>query len=259
MTGVILSDMHCGHLFGLTPPAYQLKPEQTEGSRLKQKAYDWQRATWDWFEPELRSLGPIDIVISNGDAIEGKGYRSGATELLTADRREQIKIARAVIEATGAPRVVVIRGTPSHTGEEEDWEDVLADHFGVEAQDHAWLERDGIVMDFKHHIGSTTVPRNGPPSLNRDTIWNLLWAEKKLQPKSNFFVRSHLHKFYQCGDEDYTSIITPPLQGWTKYGAKRMSKDISLGFVSFRFNEEGFTWKPHILVPTFAAAFAEPM
>jgi len=26
-TGIIISDLHCGHLFGLTPPDYQISPD----------------------------------------------------------------------------------------------------------------------------------------------------------------------------------------------------------------------------------------
>ena len=257
ITGVILADIHGGHLFGLTMPDHQLTPNQAEGSHFRQKAYDWQRATADWFQAEIQRLGPIDIAVSNGDAIEGKGYRSGGTELLTSDRHQQCSIAEAVIRSTAAPRVLIIRGTPSHTGEDEDWEDTLADRFGVEAQDHAWLQHGSVVMDFKHHLGSSTVPRTAPPALARDTVWNLLWSERDLQPKSNFFVRSHLHEYFHTGNADFTALVTPALQGWTKYGAKRMSKTITYGFVSFRFDEEGFSWKPHILVPTFAKAVAE--
>ena len=256
-TGIILSDTHCGHLFGLTPPEYQLTPQQASSSRFRQKAFEWQQATWDWFSEETALLGPIDRLVSNGDALEGKGFRSGSTELLTADRREQVKIAESVINHLGPKAVTVIRGTPSHTGDDEDWEDLLADYLGTEAQDHAWLQHGDIVMDFKHHLGSSTVPRSPPPALARDTVWNLLWSERGLQPRSNFFVRSHLHEYFQIGNADFTALVTPALQGWTKYGAKRMSKTITYGFVSFRFDDEGFSWKPHILQPTFAKAIAE--
>lgn len=130
----------------------------------------------------------------------------------------------------------------------------------MQAQDHAWLEYAGVVMDIKHHIGSSTVPGSVPPALTRDAVWNLLWAEKELQPRANFFVRSHLHKFVAVMDDDWVAMVTPALQGWTKYGAKRMSKTISYGFISYKISDKGdLTWKKHIMKPKFARAKAELM
>lgn len=257
---VVLSDGHAGHMFGLCSPEFQLQPSECSLSRFHEKAYEWQTHTWGWFASAIKRLGPIDHLVYNGDAIEGKGYRSGATELLTADRNAQVNIAKAVIDFCAPAAVTIVRGTPSHTGEEEDWEDVLAEKLGVRAEDHAWLTYGPTTFDIKHHIGSSSVPGGVPPSLTRDAVWNLLWAEKQLQPRANVIIRSHLHKHVYVGDEDSLAIVTPALQGWTKYGAKRMSKTITYGFVSFNVHENGdYTWTRHILNPTFAASHAQPI
>ena len=261
---VILSDGHAGHMFGLTSPEFQLQPSECSLSRFHEKAYEWQTHTWSWFSAAIAQLraeyGPIHRLVLNGDAIEGKGYRSGATELLTADRNAQVNIAKTIVQFCDPEAVTVVRGTPSHTGEEEDWEDVLAEKLGTQAEDHAWLTYGSTTFDIKHHIGSSSVPGAVPPSLTREGVWNLLWAEKQLQPRSNVIIRSHAHKHFYVGDEDTLAIITPALQGWTKYGAKRMSKTITYGFLSFHLFENGdYTWNRHILNPTFAAASAEPV
>ena len=256
-TGVIISDLHCGHLFGLTPPDYQISPDD---DRQLGKAAEWQRKTWDWYESQAKAIGHVDRLILNGDAIDGVGLKSGGTELITSDRRRQVQMAKACVDAFDHDAVTVIRGTAYHTGEAEDWEDVLADMLGTHAQDHAWLEYAGCVLDFKHHIGSTSVPGNAPPALGREAIWNLLWAEKQLQPKANVIIRSHLHTYYYTGQDDWLTLVTPALQGWTKYGGRRMSKTISFGVIYFEISDKGeFLWRPHLLVPTFAAAQAEQL
>ena len=259
MRCLVLSDEHCGHMYGLTCPSYQLKPDAvTSGDRFLQKAYEWQTNTWSWFWPLVNKLGPYDVVVNNGDALEGKGERSGSTELITADRNRQVDIAYNVLSAIDTRKYVIVRGTPSHTGVDEDWEDVLAERLGVQAQDHAFLEHGGKVMDFKHHIGSSSVPGSMPPALGREAVWNLLWAEHDLQPRSHLVVRSHLHKHHFTGDENFTAIVTPALQGWTKYGAKRMSKTITFGFVVIDITDEGeISWEAHTLIPTFAKANVE--
>jgi hypothetical protein len=255
--GIILADLHCGHRYGLCPPQWQLG--DTEDHEY-QKSQIWESKTWDWYTKVIAEIGRVDHCIINGDAIDGSGGSSGGTELITSDRHHQVKIAQDCLSIIQAEKWTFVRGTPYHTGDIEDFEDILAEGFGTHAQDHAWLEYSGCVVDIKHHIGSTSVPRNVPPSLSRESVWNLLWAEHKLQPKSNVFIRSHLHKYYFTGDDSFTAMITPALQGWTKYGGRRMSKTISYGLIEFWINDQGsFAWKAHILNPIFAAAKAEQM
>jgi len=256
-TGIIISDLHCGHLFGLTPPDYQISPDD---DRQLGKAAEWEQKTWAWYESQAKAIGHVDRLILNGDAIDGVGLKSGGTELITSDRRRQVQMAKACIEAFDYDAITVIRGTAYHTGDQEDWEDVFADMLGTHAQDHAWLEHAGCVLDFKHHIGSTSVPGNAPPALGREAIWNLLWAEKQLQPRANVIIRSHLHTYCYTGQDDWLAIVTPALQGWTKYGGRMMSKTISYGFLEWWISDKGeFTWKLHRLIPRFAAAKAEAL
>lgn len=251
-TLVVVSDPHCGHKFGLTAP----RDWPAAGPlRIDEKARAWQETTWPWMVQEVQTIGPIDHCVVNGDALDGRGERSGSIELISADRNGQIAIAEEALRIFNAKKYTFVRGTPYHTGDEEDWEDPLAERFDTHAEDHAWIEESGVILDFKHHIGSSTVPKAVPPSLPREVVWNLLWAERELQPKAKIIVRSHLHEYRFVGDEDYLAMVTPALQGWTRYGARRMSKTISYGFIEFRIYETGeYSWKPHILVPTFAAA-----
>ena len=253
--GVIISDLHCGHKFGLAPPD-RWEPESDD--HIRQKIRTWQSSTWDWFSTKALQVGRIDRLIVNGDACEGDGIRSGATELYTADRLEQAEVAERCARLFDFDTATVIEGTNSHTGTAEQFEAPLAKALGTHLQAHAWLEYAGCVIDFKHHIGSSSVPGALPPALPREAVWNLMWAEHELQPRANVFIRSHLHTYHAAIEDDFIAIVTPALQGWTRYGGTRMSKTISYGFIEWWISDEGvFTWKYHRLVPTFAAAKAE--
>lgn len=254
---VIISDMHCGHLFGMTPPMWWM-PESDKHEEMK--IATWQRKTWEWLATKAAKIGPIDHLIVNGDAIEGSGDRSGGTELITTDRHKQVEMAFDTINLFDFDKITIIRGTPYHTGEKEDYEDVLAQKYFTYAQDHAWLEYAGCIIDFKHYVGSSTIPGTIPQSLTRDAVWNLMWAEHEMQPRAKVFIRSHLHHFYQAGDDDCLCLVTPALQGWTKYGGRKMSKTISFGFLEISISDEGeFGWKKYGMIPRFAAAKAESM
>jgi hypothetical protein len=254
---VVISDSHSGHHFGYAQEKYW--PRQSDDERYE-KVRIWQEKTNEWLRVKARELGPIDKLICNGDMIEGDGYRSGGVELFTTDRLKQVEMASELISLFDYKSLTIVDGTDSHTGLSENYEETLAQNFGLHAQDHAWVTHAGVTIEFKHHIGSTQTPRGTPPALSRDAVWNLLWAEKKMQPKSDIIVRSHLHHLHFTGDSGFLGIVTPALQGWTRYGARRMSKTIDFGLLEITIFDNGdYSWKTHILNPLFAAAKAEQL
>ena len=90
---VVIGDGHSGHIAGITPPKWQTRDEQAE--------------VWDWYYPLIRTLNP-DVLFVLGDMIEGKGKRSGSTELITADRMVQVEMATEVIDAVGCDEITMI-------------------------------------------------------------------------------------------------------------------------------------------------------
>lgn len=254
--GVILSDSHCGHIFGVTPPEYWFDG----GNHQRTKAREWQENTYRWLERKAKEIGHIDRLICNGDMIDGDAESNKGTDLITTDRLEQSKMALTFIRLFDADNYTVIEGTARHTGTSERFEEPIANALGVELQVHAWIEHAGCIIDFRHHIGSTSTPGAVPPTLSREKVWNLLWAERSLQPKAKVFIRSHIHSYFVVSDDIFIAMTTPALQGWTHYGGTRISKTVSYGFIEFWISDKGeFTWKTHLLVPRFAAAKAESM
>lgn len=88
-------DWHCGHQVGLSTPAYHT-PTTSDHKFLK--LANVRRDVWNWFDKKLTPWKPIDILILNGDALDGKGDRSGGTEQITPDRKVQCDMGMAVIE-----------------------------------------------------------------------------------------------------------------------------------------------------------------
>lgn len=234
---IVISDMHCGHRAGLTPPDYQMNPNRTKYGKI-------QKEMWDKYQQAVEKYQPVDLVIHNGDAIDGKGQKSGGTELITADRDEQVSIAADCLRLWKAPKIVLTYGTGYHTGTDEDWEGVLAATLGAEIHSHAFIDVDGVVFDCKHKISSSIVPYGRHTAPSRDWLWNVLWAERGLQPKANVFIRSHVHYFTFAGDAGRICVTTPALQGpSTKFGARMCSGTVDFGLMVFDCNGGEFSWK----------------
>jgi len=239
---VVIADLHCGHRVGLTPPPWQQSHERAK----KWAAH--QHDLWAYYSNACERLQPVDCVIVNGDCIDGKGYRSGGTELIVVDRNEQATMASHCIKRVHAPKAVIIRGTPYHVGEEEDYEDLVAASLEADAEvkvgDHEWVDVNGCIFDVKHHIGRSTIPHGKATPILKDALWNLVYAARDEQEKANIIVRSHVHMFVAVQDFDVLALVTPGLQGYgSKYGQRRCSNTVDFGLVAFDVMEDG-AWMP---------------
>jgi hypothetical protein len=254
---VVISDLHCGHRVGLTPPIWQIS-----NNDIYEHFLTFEKEMWKFYKNTITSLQPIEILVVNGDCIDGKGERSGSTELLEADRNIQCDIAADCINLCKAKEVVMTFGTPYHVGVTEDFERNIADKVNAKKiGGHEWLDINGVIFDFKHHIGSSTVPHGRATSLLRDQLWNDLWSLDEGQPRADVLIRSHIHYHMYAGDPNHLVMSTPALMGYgSKYGVRQCSGKVDIGLIHFDINTKGgYIWGSHILNKNFLKVQAMPM
>lgn len=248
-----IGDLHCGHYAGLTPPMWQTDYAPNAPLRFKVRS-SLQREMWQHFTDTVDALGPIDILIVNGDAIDGKAKRNNGVELFTASTTEQAEIAAECIKYVKADEIHMTHGTGYHvTADGEECEDWIAREVGATIDDHAWLDINGCVFDIKHHLGSSSVPYGRATQLAKETVWNRLWEEIEGAPKGDIFIRSHVHYHMHVGDSStYLAMTLPPLQGpMTKFGAQRCSGTVHFGLTHFDVpndyngNIQDIEWRAH--------------
>jgi hypothetical protein len=241
---VILSDLHAGHVAGLTPPSW------TASGRLAEQTEPLRRACWEWYNAECKKLGTVDLCIVNGDAIDGRGEASGSRELISVDRHDQCDIAVAAIQQTRAKQYALTFGTPYHTGKSEDFERCIAEKLGTELiNDQLWLDVNGVVFDCKHKVGGSGVPYGRHTAVAKERLWNMIWNDlDEGQPRADIFIRSHVHYHNYCGGIDWLGLTTPALQAaGTVYGGRQCTGTVDFGFLVFDVNEKGeYTWQAKI-------------
>lgn len=235
-----LADFHCGHESGLTPPDWQDTPQQAE--------------IWKWYSSRVKSLN-ADILFFLGDAMEGKGKRSGGTELIEPTWKGQIDMAAECIKETGCKTIVMVYGTGYHVGDEEDYEGILASQVGATIKSHAFPKVNGIQFDLKHKIGSSTIPHGRSTALKRAKLWNTIWNDRDQgQPVAEILLRGHAHYFDYTGTNRYLAMICPALQGWgSKFGERQCEGVVDTGLVWFdiRPGDTLQTLKWHADMPKF--------
>ena len=230
---LLFADSHCGSEVGLTPPSYQyqiIDNPPSEEVRIRNKWAKQQYECWQWYINILNVLGHIDVCLINGDCIDGSGKRSGGTELITTDRKEQVAMAIECINQIQADRYTMTFGTPYHCGDNEDFEIDIAKYLGCKIGGHEWEDVNGVVFDLKHKQSNCINPSTGLFNEIRD---NREWVAVGEQPKADVLVRSHTHRFCLVRTEDTIGISTPALQAYgTKFGARQCSRKVQFGMMA---------------------------
>ena len=185
---------------------------------------------------------PIDVLIVNGDMVDGKGPATEGTELISSDVLNwQVPCATECIKYANAKTVMMTYGTRYHTGG-SDPEKLIAGEQNVNAKQiggHIWFDINGVVFDCKHHVNGSSVPHTKGTALSRERLWNVLWSEHQEAPKSNIIIRSHRHAFHYCGEDNWLAIVTPALQGAGSKINRVVSGTVQFGLVFFDVRENG--------------------
>lgn len=243
-----IGDKHCGARTGLTPPEWQ-SPADTAWGAL-------QRICWKHYRDAVRAIGPVDVCIVNGDAIDGPGRRNGGKEQLTTDRTKQVDMALECLRVVNPKRVMMTYGTRYHTGEDsENWEDVLCRLVRSELKceatigAHETLEVNGVIFDVKHKIGSSQIPHGRHTATARAALWNREWARRGQRKLADIVLRSHVHYHAFNGDSTYLAMTLPALQGLgSEYGARECEGTVDFGIVWFDVAGPGdWLWHSNVL------------
>jgi hypothetical protein len=208
----------------------------------------FQREVWSFWASTLAALQPVDCLFFLGDAVDGKGERSGGTEEIQMCRVQQSQMAARCIEEAHAGEVYMVYGTPYHVGVDEDWEDLVAEFVKGHISGREFIEIEGVGFDLAHFVGGSSVPYSRATALLRDEIWNMIWAHDGKQPDADYILRGHTH--HSVYHEEYGKVaeILPALQGYgSKFGVRKCRATVDIGFIHLDVEDGKVIRCPHML------------
>lgn len=257
-TILVESDYHSGHRAGLTGPMYR----RTDWKEREHELYSFyviQKEVYNWRKKILKEIGDIDIHFILGDTIDGRGERSGGTEIIEPEVTSQIVMASELIEEAGAKERIMVRGTPYHVGGKDgDYENAIAHNVGATIGNHLFVDVNGCIFDLKHKIGGSQSPVGVATSLEKSRVHNVLWSVEsgQEQPRSNVILRGHTHVFRAVMTADTLSVKCPAISGFgSKYGEKECESIVQIGLLIIKVDSKGgYTWQPRILRGEFLKA-----
>jgi hypothetical protein len=239
--GIVVSDIHCGSIYGLLPPDFMLYDESTKGQNIGQR-YLWD--CWAHFCEQAYLFRP-DFIIANGDMVDGPQRKSQGAELSLVSPRDQGKAAKECLmllkQYCPSAKWYFTQGTPYHVGEWNDAEEGLASELGAQpyhsvgvgilCKEILWLDVEGVIIEAAHHIGvSQGFYRS--TALDREMQWSAMTGKdpSKGVPKADLIIRSHVHYYNQVGHASKLGFTSPCWQLQTRYMRKhstsRMLPDI---------------------------------
>lgn len=217
---LILSDLHCGNIFGLTPPEYQNHFREI------------QQIGWKFYTDNIKKLGKIDLCILNGDLLDGPGKKD-TRQHITTDMREQVNIAIEALKIVPAKKFVFIRGTCFHVTTDRENEDDIAKHFNSEIYDSKKINVNGCVIHCKHSVGKGSTVYGSVTPLQSTSALHMLTDISAENTPADIFVRSHIHEYNMVDREIFTAVTTPCLQFKGMAYGRKYSSFYSYGMVWF--------------------------
>jgi hypothetical protein len=174
-----------------------------------------------------------DILIANGDLIEGTQSKQGGAELITPDRLVQSQMAVEALSIWNAKKIFLTYGTRYHVGEQaEDFEYGIAHNLGANIEGRLYLDIEDMTFDIRHKVGTSSIPHGRSTALMKEMMWDLIEEAKDVGPKVDVIVRSHAHYHVWVEDSDKTMFITPGLQlKRGRYGSRECVGEIDWGAI----------------------------
>lgn len=210
----VVADLHCGSRFGLRYNPSLTDPYTTE-------ADVW---LFDCWVRMVKSWPDLDILVLNGDLIDGTQRKSEGTGMVTTSLDEQTEIAIECLRplVKKSKKVIRLRGTSYHESFHGSLS-TLDTAFGIKkpTRDKAmtrdiYLEgssedpKNAIVLNIKHNPEGQRTLYLGT-TMDREARWSVLAEAAHAMPRADFIVRSHIH--FAADFTDFSqgkTIITTP-------------------------------------------------
>jgi hypothetical protein len=225
---VVISDGHIGSTVGLCPKE---GVEVVDKGRYMPNKYQltllkYWRHFWREFVPE-NTRGSSEVFLElNGDMIDGVHHKtvniiSSSWEVQESAAVDMILEIKEICPVK-FKQTFVVKGTEAHVEAAGQSEERIAKAIGAtpnELGEYAsyqwWLDVDGLIFQFAHHIGVTSSAAYESSAPMREMVSGLVEAAQWGRQIPDVFVRSHRHRFIEVPIPSVNgrirSIITP---GW---------------------------------------------
>jgi hypothetical protein len=251
-TVVGVADLHCGSQTSICLPKNAQGSGLYEASKAQLALYEgWRQLSQDWHEP--------DVLVVDGDAIEGKARKESGAGTWTTSLIEQCVCASALIGMFKPKAIYIIRGSGYHVDSNGDsFEEVMAglmirgheepgipkmpvkrcgEHGHLSADELFLRVRGATTFHFAHQLPTGTSWYRTTP-LAKEMALALYNASHKY--KANITVRAHCHFHVAVEFTSQKGYILPCWQWQTPYMLRKSAWMVpDIGALRWTLDEGG--------------------
>lgn len=257
---VILSDIHSGSEYAVKSPWATVREDDTHSQMNSQQEvlFDhWKDLSKKWRRP--------DVLIINGDLIEGLQPKSQLTHCWSSDLFDQADDCIRLVNMFGAKTIYVVRGTPYHTQTRGiDIEESIAKELGAVKERSRYSTEFklldispnrfiGRIVHVTHHIAGSKWFMYRSTALARDMASMMLneshFVERDIGQKIFGIIRAHNHYFWYSESATRIMIQGPCWQLMTPFAHKvAATSPGDIGAIMLTMFEDGSWNKEHSLL-----------
>ena len=236
---LLLSDLHVGSLWGLWPPDFEADDPRGD-NRLKFVQNHTQKQLWKHWKTMADKVKP-EIIIFNGDLIDGQQRRSVGREVVTSRIEMQVAACTDIIRTLPEAPMYFTQGTDYHEmpdGSAAEY--YIAKELGGEFGDDLLIDECGIRMHVGHAISTSQSSwQYWTTALARDLLLLALHSADQKYGHVDVAVRSHRHNFCGAIFKNQIGVITPAWQTRTPYAVKKdLVSPPDIGYVQLHVEDK---------------------
>lgn len=260
MRVVAIADLHTDSVVGLALPGRG----GAVGQPIREAIYQqWEAATkGPWKRP--------DVLIVNGDLVEGQNRKSGGVGVITTDLYEQIDDATELLGMWNAKRIYIIRGSgynveADHSGlqcEEQIARNLGAEeypnqeHIDVRRRDrsgwHWYITIGTETFHVSHHIAVSKVFHYMSTPTARamlDAKLNDMLRHEVGKHRTSIVLRAHAHYFNHVEYSGSHGFVLPCWKAVDVFAMKRGAISLSpdLGYLGFEIGGGGMRYEKRLI------------
>ena len=228
----IIADLHGGSNVSVCLPEFTDRDHN-----MTYVANPVQMHLWDKWCAMRRKMGHLDVLICNGDLVEGVNRKESGHGVITTNVHAQAYIAATLIKMIDANEIYVTEGSKYHTGETSGDQIVCEMIGGTWLGLHQFLKIGQITIHVRHAIGYSSVPYSRCTAQRKEAM-----IMKSEGTNVDIYVRSHTHKFNFSGDANDLTINTPCWKGRDGFIDKRSQEMPDNGYVILEIDESNYRW-----------------
>ncbi len=215
---VVVGDTHCGSQAALMPPGFCLADgQEVKLSRRQKQLWQWWKEFWSFVDKVTQ--GEPYILVHNGDQIDGAHH--GCVQLVTNNVGKQRDMAEMLLQpqVEKAAAFFCIAGTAAHAGQSNADEESVAKHLGAikdrdgrYCRQDLWIELGKDLIQFAHHIGTTSSQAyKSSPAMRTIAAMHGAAGEHGFRPPT-IMIRSHAHDYVEVKRANCRLAVCPAWQ-----------------------------------------------